>query len=345
MKQPIYEGPLSYLKAAHLREPIAETPDESIERLTKEFVARRIDKGAAKRKAIEIVSATHFKPMLIDPPPGKTGIVRDRTLRYVIRKCLSARGLDPDQFTVQNLKEVIDRDGPLCQASGVPIKSAVLLWANSDPIVIPRKRWDQATSKMVPDMDPADPTKPNPRTVRLYDGQSNHHMEIREGVKGRWSGKVVRTFDAAQMNIKRLQAIRKAGVPSSKKLRKMPSEERGKFTQTVADICRQFPIVDRVGSLDGRFVMSLAEGEMIYARRWDSKTKQVVGSPEYFVVCKLDKPARVHFAPHWDARKASEQDRWDVVPDDLKHCGPVPGKPPTKVRVTPLGEVVELQND
>jgi hypothetical protein len=102
--------------------------------------------------------------------------------------------------------------------------------------------------------------------------------------------------------------------------------------------------VDRSDNDNGRFVMSLAEGEMIYARRKDRPEE----APDYFVVCKLDKTgssSRIHFAPHWDARKASEQDRWDVTPADLKACGPEPGQPPYKVRVSPLGEVTPLDKD
>jgi hypothetical protein len=90
--------------------------------------------------------------------------------------------------------------------------------------------------------------------------------------------------------------------------------------------------------------MSLAEGEMLYARRKDRPDEP----PDYFVVCELNrrgKSCRIHFAPHWDARKASEQDRWDVVPGDLKRLGPAPDQPPYKVAVGPLGDVRRLMRD
>jgi hypothetical protein len=109
-------------------------------------------------------------------------------------------------------------------------------------------------------------------------------------------------------------------------------------------IMAEYSLVDRRGNDQGTFVMSLAEGEMIYARRMDRPAEPA----DYYVVCKLDKAgksSRIHFAPHWDARKASEQDRWDVTAGDLRGCGPEAGKPPQKVRVGALGDVVLLKND
>jgi len=254
-----------------------------------------------------------------DPSPGKSGIVRDRALRDRLRKCLRGNGLKPAGFNAAEIKKLV-ADGKLTMASGVPIKSVVLLRTIADPVIIPRKKLQPGTGKMVPDMDPDDPQKPHPRTARIYIGGNNHHIEIRQRERKRkgqvvteWAGKVVTNFEAA----KRVRVENRDGV-------------------------------DRSDNDQGGFVMSLAEGEMIYARRWDPKQKQATGAPDYFVVCKLDKSgnsSRIHFAPHWDARKASEQDRWDVASGDLKDCGPEPGKPPQKVRVDPLGNVVILEND
>jgi hypothetical protein len=250
-----------------------------------------------------------------DPSPGKSGILRDRALRDRLRKCLRHNGLNPDQFTAAEIKKVA-ADGKLTHASGVPIKSVVLLRTIADPVIIPRKKLDPATGKMVPDMDPHDPQKPHPRTKRVYIGGHNHHIEIRQRQRKRkaqvlteWVAQVVSTFEAA----KRVRVERRDAV-------------------------------DRSDNEQGSFVMSLAGGEMIYARRKDRPDEP----PDYYVVCKLDKAgnsSRIHFAPHWDARKASQQDRWDVTPGDLKDCGPEPGKPPQKVRVDPLGNVVVLDND
>lgn len=285
-----------------------------------------------------------------DPSPGKSGIVRDRALRDRLRKCLRAGGLNPDQFTAQEIKRLV-ADGKLTMASGVPIKSVVLLRTIADPVIIPRKKLDPATGKMVPEMDPEEPQKPHPRTKRVYIGGNNHHIEIRQRqwkrkgqVVAEWVGSVVRTFEAAKRNTARLKALRDAGVPHSRKLKNLPGDDRKKYKDLVADVNRRFPIVDRSDNDQGRFVMSLAEGEMIYARRKDRPEEP----PDYYVVCKLDKTgnsSRIHFAPHWDARKASEQDRWNVTPGDLKDCGPEPGKPPQKVGVDPLGDMVLLEKD
>lgn len=243
-----------------------------------------------------------------DPSPGKSGIVRDRALRDRLRKCLRENGLNPDGFTASQIKQLI-KDGKLRQASGVPIKGIVLLRTNTDPVIIPRRVEDPATGKMVPDMDPRDPREPHPRTKRVYIGGNNHHVEIRESGKGKWVGDIIPTFCAAR----RVRIEGRTGV-------------------------------DRTDSDFGRFVMSLAEGEMIYGRRKDRPDEP----PDYFVVCKLDRAGnscRIHFAPHWDARNAREQDRWDVTPADLQNCGPEPGKPPLKVRVDPLGDVRVLERD
>jgi len=238
---------------------------------------------------------------LVDPSPGKSGIVRDRALRDRIRKCLRGNALDPDSFTAAEIKKLVG-EGKLTMGSGVPIKGVVLLRTNADPVIIPRKRWDPTTNRMIRDDDP--------RTARVYIGGNNHHMEIRQNRRrGRWSGVIIPTFEAA---------------------RRVRLERRD--------------AVERVDNDDSDFVMSLAEGEMIYARRKD-RPPDDPAAVGYFVVCKLDKPARIHFAPHWDARKASEQDRWDVTPGDLKNCGPEPGVPAYKVRVSPLGEVRRLEHD
>ncbi len=246
---------------------------------------------------------------LQDPSPAKSGIVRDRALRDRIRKCLRANALNPDDFTPAEIKKLLD-DGKLTMPSGVPIKSVILLRTITDPVIIPRKHWDPGAGTLVPHMDPSDPSKPHARTKRVYIGGNNHHIEIRESLKtGKWSGEVIPTFEAA---------------------RRVRIEKR--------------PAVDRADREGQLFVMSLAEGEMIYARRKDRPDE----APNYFVVCKLDKlgnSCRIHFAPHWDARKASEQDRWAVTPADLKECGPEPGQPPYKVRVGPLGDVQRLDRD
>lgn len=248
-----------------------------------------------------------------DPPPSKSGIVRDRTLRDCIRKSLRVAGLDPDRFSKDQMKRVAI-DGRLTMPSGVPIKSVVLLRTNNDPVIIPRKRWDVASNRMVVDQDP--------RTARVYIGGNNHHIEIRErtrrdGNSTEWFGEIVTTFEAAR---------------------------RSRLDRRLA--------VDRTDNERGRFVMSLAEGEIVHMRH------PVTTQPGYFVVFKLDKPNTIHFIHHWDARPSqprkdedaneipsSKREDIAVVAGKLKDLGIRPGQSPYKVRVSPLGKITELIRD
>jgi hypothetical protein len=299
---PVYESPLKCLKPNHLRVP------EGWDELSAKLDEAKLPQHQRRAIARELAD-------MEDLPPAKSGIVRDRALRDRLRKCLRSNGLNPDRFTAAEIKKLLE-DGKVAMASGVPIKSVVLLRSISDPVIIPRKKVDPATGKMVPEMDPNDQEEPHPRSKRVYISGKNHHIEICQRQRKRkgqlvseWVGKVVPTLEAA----KRIRIQKRDAV-------------------------------DRSDNDQGGFVMSLAEGEMIYARRKDRPEEP----PDYFVVCKLDKADnsyRIHFAPHWDARKASEQDRWDVTPAGLMDCGAEPGKPPQKVHVGPLGDVTVLEHD
>ncbi len=303
-KVAIYANSRNYLTPNHLRVP--ERWDE---------LSSKLEEAAfsdAQKRAIRRELAA-----MPDPPPAKSGIVRDRALRDRIRKCLRGNGLNPDDFTAAQIKQLAT-EAKVTMASGVPIKSVVLLRTNTDPVIVPRKQWDPAAGRLLPHMDPDDPSKPHPRTKRVYIGGNNHHVEIREDSRGRWSGRIVSTFEAAQR-------VRPAANPDGSK---RPAQ----------------PAVDRASNAAGDFVMSLSEGEMMFARRKDRPD----GPADYYVVCKLDKAGnscRIHFAAHWDARKAAEQDRWAVAPADLKACGPRPQAPPEKVRVGPLGGISVLVRD
>jgi hypothetical protein len=227
--------------------------------------------------------------------------------------------VDPNAFTTQDIKKLIE-DAKFQMKSGVPIKRVVLRRTITEPIVIPRKTWNAQANRYVPDADP--------RTVRVYIGGNNHHIEIREDVKsGKWSGEVIDMFTAAQ----RLRP---------------PKKSDGSREKPEAPVDRS----DRDGK---RFVMSLAEGETIYMRHPDT------GQLGYFVVFKLDKgAARIWLTHHWDARPAkmqkdqtgnekpdSRREEIDVVAGNLKALGAEPGKPPYKVRISPLGEVTPLHRD
>lgn len=370
LRMPIFMHREKRLKPGHLR--VSGGWDQASAQLEKEGLSR-VEKRAICRKLSAIV----------DPPAGKGGIVRDRTVRDRIRKCLLRESIDPDHFTVVEIQRMAE-DGKLTMASGMPIKSVVLLRSHSDPVIFPRKKLDATTGRMGTDMDAQNPGQPNPQTKRVYIGGNNHHLEIHVDTKGRWKGKVVSAELAARRLADQLRALSALERPFRHLRAKLPKEfgkelpkdarrelrlkqsraNRIEWRRTMRElkpgrsrIMAQHSIIDRTSGIEGRFVMSLAEGEMIYARRWDSAKKQAVGPADYFAVCKLDK-ARIHFTPHWDARKAggtkgddgkviegSQQDRCDVTPGDLKHCGPEPDKPPMKIRVSPIGEVAPLTND
>ena len=279
------------LKPKHLRMP--ESWDELYARLDEP------DLTNSKRHEIRKQLAR-----LPDPKPDKTGIVRDRDLRHQIRVALNLLGFDPDCFDPKAIQPIIKADG-LRLPSGVPIRRVVLLWTKNNVARVNRSYWDSEQQAYVK-YDPVE----HPETVRIYETQSNHHVEIREGTTGRWHGSVVTTFEAAS--------------------RVRPSKASGRVAQ---------PAVNRDDTQDGRFIMSLSEGEIIYARRND--VPEI--APGYHVICKLDVPAagqpKIWLAPHWDARRAGDQDRWSVTPSALRQCGPESDVPPYKVAVGPLGDV------
>jgi len=340
----------------HLRMPRPETEDEAIERLT----ARRqrsngIEEKAARKWARSVVTSRGYKPAIVDPPPGKPGIVRDIALRRRLRECLVEAGLDPDDFTANQIKKLVEAGG-VKHASGVPIGSVVLLRTMSDPVIIDRKRLDHVTGLLVTDSDPA--------SKRAYVGGNNHHIEIRVATnkKGReeWSGEVVSTFEAARRKLAKLRAIKKGGVPSRDALRKLSEAERIRFTPIIRSIEETHPLVDRRDddAKGGRFVMSLCEGEMLLMKRKPGKKEEPPGAVGYFVIAKLDKPNGIVLVPHWDARAAGERkdsegkkvsnskrEQFTVTPTDLKELAP-PGEPHAiKVRVSPLGQLTRLEKD
>ncbi|RLT19982.1 MAG: hypothetical protein DWI28_01915 [Planctomycetota bacterium] len=347
----------------HLRRPRRETEKKAIERLALLRLKEKSgDEKTARKWARSVVSSLGYQPAIVDPPPGKSGIVRDIALRLRIRDCLSgfqyakrnkngeqvgeARSINPDDFTDYEIKQAFEA-GAICQASGVPINSVVLLRTMSGPVVIDRKRPDYATGKMVHDDDPA--------SKRAYLGGNNHHVEIRvaKNKKGDevWSGQIVTAFEAAQRKLTKLRAFREAGIPKLKVLRKLSKAERAKFHAELRRIETAHPVIDRCENVDngGKFVMSLCEGEML-----KMKHKQT-GEVGYFVVAKLDKPQSIVVVPHWDARAATERkgsdgkkvadskrEQFAVTPSDLKDLAPPGEDHAVKVRVSPLGKLVVL---
>jgi CRISPR-associated endonuclease Csn1 len=374
-RQSVYATPDDCLKPSHLRVGRMETLLEAIKRITKELLAEGLGRKEAKTEAQRQVNSEGFKFKWTEPDPQKTGVVRDPELCRVLRRQLVQRGLDPDSFTPAQLKATIEAQGPLTQKSGVPIHSVVLLWSNKDPAVFSRWQTDPATGAKIKQYD-ALTDSGDRRAARIYDAQSNHHIEIRRDDKDQWSGKIIKTWKVAERNSDRLRAVRdflkKNGVqvrrprrgerspPPGVPLRRLPKPERERIRKAVGQINSQYPLVDRTNDpvKGGDFVMSLSQGEMIFARPWDSKSKGPLGSPNYFVVVKLDPPNSIVLVPHWDGRRAkgrkdengkkvpnSQRDDFTVTPGNLPRCGPADGEPPYKVRVGPLGDVVRLNND
>lgn len=330
----------------HLRLPRPETEKEAIDRLAARRMREKgVDEKTARKWARAVVSAPGYSAAIIDPPPGKSGIVRDATLRRRLRNCFEAAGLDPDNFTKAEVKKLCEAGG-FRQASGVPIHSIVLLRTMSDPVVIDRKRPDYATGRMVLDDDPA--------SRRAYVGGNNHHIEIRVDEAGKWSGEIVSAFEAAQRKLAKLRALREARIPRPTEFRQLPKAERRRQTPVLRAVEAAHPIVDRRDddARGGRFVMSLCEGETLYMKHKDT------GGVGYFVVAKLDKPRSIVVVPHWDARAATERkdaegkkvpdskrEQFSVTPTDLAALAPPGHEHAVKVRVSPLGVVTVLERD
>lgn len=333
----------------HLRMPLPESPKQAIERLTLRRMAEKgVDARAARKWAKGVVESKAYAPMRVDPPPGKSGIVRDVALRARLRACLEEAGLNPDDFKANDIKKLADAGG-FRQASGVPIRSFVLLRTMSDPVVIDRMVPEHGTGRMVRDEDPA--------SKRAYVGGNNHHIEFRVDARGKWTGTIVSAFEAAQRKLCKLRALREAKVPRPTQFRQLPYAERRRLTPILRSIEQAHPIVDRSDrdEIGGRFVMSLAEGEMVWMR---DKGAAPASEPGFFVVAKLDKPNRVVLVPHWDARAAglrknaegkpvadSAREQFATTPDDLKALAPPGREHAIKVWVTPLGRVTELKGD
>ena len=148
--------------------------------------------------------------------------------------------------------------------SGVPVRRATLI-RKPTVIEIKRKRWNPNTGKMEHD--------PYPRSGRYYEPQNNHHIEIRENKKGKWIGEVITTFEAAQ--------------------RVRPANSSMQRPQSA---------VNHEDAKDGKFVMSLSIGEMVYMKHPET------GKTDYFVVFKIDGTGTIHFA-HTGTQGGQKQKR------------------------------------
>jgi len=256
--------------------------------------------------------------------------------------------------TLNQLKKLVEAK-KIAHKSGVPIRSVVLLRTMSDPVIVSRWTHDYATGKPRPLYD-ARTREGDPAAARAYVGGNNHHIEIRVDAKGNWTGEVVSTYEAAQRKLAFFRALRKAGVPRFKDLKALPKAERRTWTPQIAAADKAHPLVDRTDDPEkgGRFVMSLCEGEMVFMRH----KERPADPPGYFVVAKLDKPRTVVLVPHWDARTAGERkdnagkrvadsarEQFAATPSDLAELAPPGSQHAVKVRVSPLGDVEQLEKD
>jgi len=192
--------------------------------------------------------------------------------------------------------------------NGTPVRKVRVLWKLNEVVEIPRKEFNFDIGKTM--------TNSNYKSLRVYQTRNNHHIEIREKVnkKGeiKWSGEVINNFDAAR----RVRADRK-------------------------------PIVDRNDNKNGKFVMSLARGEMVHMKHPDTQ------KANYFVVFKIDSSKTIHFTPHTDANPASSKKsgvklRKEIalVTNELRENIIFnKNNVPEKVKISPLGEVKVLVRD
>ncbi len=308
--------PVSQIEPNHLRMPEPETDKQAIERLAERYLDTGIEKDRrrARKRATAIVESPAFSRKHVDPPPGKSGIIRDIGMRRILRKQIEQRlhalgiDADADTFNKSQMNRIL-KDGPLRMPSGVPIHRVVLLRTMTDPVRIPRKRFDHGQQKWG--------YEKHPRAMRVYVGGNNHHIEIRADERERWTGTIIPTFEAAQrVRIEHREAVDRSDAP-----------EKG-----------------------GRFIMSLAEGETVYMKHKDS------GVPDYFVVFKLDKPQKIQFKHHWDARRAkgekdedgniipgSQREAMPVTASQLRDLAPPGFDTPIKVAVDPLGRPRQME--
>lgn len=208
----------------------------------------------------------HQRETLIDPAPGKSGLVRDRGLRIALRCALRERGLDPDSFSPAELKQILQAR-ELQLSSGVPVRRIRLLQVHRSTVQVPGKKWDSKRLEYVMDEDL--------HRVRVYESQNNHHVEIRSK-DGKWKGSIVTAFEAAQ----RVRKNRTSAVDRS-------ANGADEFTMSLAEgeMVRMSNPFSQGGNTDYFVVAKLDGANVIQFIRHndsrDSKRRQLIArSPE-----------------------------------------------------------------
>lgn len=304
------------LTPKHLRSPRHETKDEAIERLALRLVEREVepDLRRARKRAKKIVNASSFTPRLVDPPPEKSGLVRDRELRRILRREIDRRLNDAgisrnaDNFTASDLKRIL-KDDPLRMPSGVPIKRVVLLRTMNDPVLVSRKRYDYEKNQWADDE--------SPRGRRAYVGGSNHHIEIREDAHGRWTGEIVMMYDVARrVRFEKRSAIDRSDDPA----------RGGKFVMSLAvgDTIHMCHKDD--GHPDYFVVFKLDKPQTIQLKRhWDAR--RATGEKDSEGIEVSD----------------SRREPMAVSASQLKVFAPPGENTPIKIEVDPLGKIRRIE--
>jgi CRISPR-associated endonuclease Csn1 len=256
---------------------------------------------------------------------GQNSVVRDPGLRKAIIKCLEDHGVSPTRFTRKDIQRICD-EGKFCirtKRAQVPIKSITMVRTLAKPVPIVGR----------------DGVK------RFFASGSNHHMEIElDESDGKWKvRRTITAYKAAMRNVKRLKALRDAGVPCNAVLRRMSKAQRSELRPIISKVNRAIPIVDRKNRPGRPFVMSLTIGEIIRMRH---KTTKI---PGFFVVVKINQK-HLFVAPHWDARPSKkrnglERETLKLSPAQLQKLGEAENEPPYKVQVSPLGDVRRIKED
>jgi CRISPR-associated endonuclease Csn1 len=315
--------PVIKIEQSHLRMP------KDWNKLKDEYKSATVNKKEIKRKMLA----------LDDVPPAKSGIIRDIELRDKICDWLKEHN-----FSDMGMAKTYIKENSLI-INGTPIRKVRILWKLNEVREIPRKSFDYESGKFI--------KCENRKSVRIYQTQNNHHIEIRENKKGKWIGEVITNFDAAEINSNRLKAIRETGIPSIYKMRKLKKDNpehykqiREQYQPVISKINKEYSIVNRNDTEDGSFIMSLAKGEVVHMRHPETP------NTNYFVVFKIDSDNAVHFTPHTDANPASSKKKnasiredIELKPSDLQKLGVAPGFPPCKVFISPLGQIKELISD
>ncbi len=269
----LYTGSVrvSKLKAVHLRLPERESVEQAIERFTERYLKTGVEATAnlAKKRAKQFVTSKSYVPKLVDPAVGKTGLVRDIGIRRQIRRAIEERlqlaGIDrnADSFTDKDLKAILNPINPetgkseyrpLTMSSGVPVERLVLLRIHTDPVTIPRRRWNQEMRTWESD--------DSERSARVYVGGNNHHVEIRENGKGDWKGVIVPMFEAAKRaRLRKVDPIDRADDP----------ERGGRFVMSLSEGETVY-LADQSGKPGYWVVVKLEKpGTIVFKPHWDAR--------------------------------------------------------------------------